>query len=154
MKITVSANLKHMNKAHRAGDDYSKKLQRYIPVALEDLAKRGQTWVEKYPPPPEPRPNVARWVRGLGLIYYKKDGSMSIYTPSEKMNTKWQIHKISKHKFALTNSASYSGFVQVADLQNPVHQATGWFTDRMMLRYLSSTINAIIPDLMTKIRSM
>jgi hypothetical protein len=156
MKITVklSPNLKHMVESHRNGDDYARKFKRYIPVFLEELSARGQTWVEKYPPPPEPQGNGSRWVRGVGLVYYKRDGSMSLYVPSEKMNTQWQIDKISNIKYSLTNNASYSGFVQVQQFQIPVHSATGWLTDTMMMGYLKTNIKKMIPNLMQKIRSM
>lgn len=156
MKMTakLSPNLKHMIDTHRAGDDYARKFRRYIPVFLEELAARGKTWVEKYPPPPEPKNNGSRWVRGLGLVYYKKDGSMSLYVPSEKMNTKWSIDKIGNTKYSLTNSASYSGFVQTIQSQIDVHAGTGWLTDRMMMGYLKVNMKNIIPNLMQKIRSM
>jgi hypothetical protein len=156
MKMTVklSPNLKHMVESHRAGDDYARKFKRYIPVFLEELSARGQTWVEKYPPPPQPQGNGSRWVRGVGLVYYKRDGSMSLYVPSEKMNTQWQIDKISNIKYSLKNNASYSGFVQVQQSQIPVHTATGWLTDIMMMGYLRTNIKKMIPDLMQKIRSM
>jgi hypothetical protein len=154
MTVTLSPNLKHVLDSKIAGDDYSQKFKRYIPVFLEDLSTRGKTYVEKYPPPPEPKGNGSRWVRGLGLVYYKKDGSMSVYVPSEKMNTKWQIDKISNIKYSLKNSASYSGFVQVHESQIDVHQGTGWLTDRLMIAYLKTNIKKIIPNLMQKIRSM
>jgi hypothetical protein len=154
MTVNMSKNLQHMLDAHNSGEDYARKFKKYIPVVLEELSARGKTWVEKYPPPPEPKGNGSRWVRGLGLVYYKKDGSMSLYVPSEKMNTKWQIDKISNIKYSLTNSASYSGFVQVHISQIDVHQGTGWLTDRLMIAYLKTNIKKMIPNLMQKIRSM
>lgn len=154
MTVTLSPNLKHMLDSRRAGDDYAKKFRRYIPLFLEELSIRGKLWVEKYPPPPEPKNNGSRWVRGLGLVYYKKDGSMSLYVKSENMRTKWSVDKITNNKYSLTNSASYSGFVQVESTQVDVHSGTGWLTDRAMMRHLSTVIKKVVPSLMAKIRSM
>jgi hypothetical protein len=149
--VILSPFLKKM--IRNRGDDYGVKLERHTTDLLRVLASRGRDYVSQYP---AQRPlNLKRphWRRGIGMVYIKKRGGVSIYERSQVLFARWAISQFPT-QVVLYNTATYSGLVHREDIQRFAHMGL-WKTDANMIQHLRKEMRTIIPGgIMSVVRAL
>lgn len=106
-------------------------LDKPVKSAARLLAKEALKRIRVYPKTPSSKNKNRFYVRGTGTVYRNKRGGFTVNRTSEKMNLRYKIRNTSDGA-EVTNSASYSKWVQVEDTRNHIHGA--WKSDREIQR--------------------
>lgn len=112
---------------------------------LEKAAKHVEGVIKKYPPetianwPSNPK---GKWYeRGYGFRWHLPGGGLGGKKTSEKLGTKWSIHRQNGGMTQLIrNVATYSRYVHDKERQFHVHKRTGWKVDEEVANSEKSAI--------------
>lgn len=96
-----------------------------VQPALVAIGAVLQGIIAPYPPAP-PRRGRTWYERGYGTRYANGGGRKT----SQFLNRSWAVEPSGQRQALVTNRATYTKWVHLAQTQTKVHQRTGWITDR------------------------
>lgn len=77
------------------------------------------------------------WMRrsnGLDLEYVRNSDPMS-----QRLGPSWTVAHLGQTDAVVSNKATYAPFVQSAEMQQPMHAATGWITDEVAVEKVKAS---------------
>lgn len=133
-------------------------LSKALQTASRKLAEQARSTMMRYPGPPS---HPIKWASNKQKRYYfamrRKAGLPMEYTRtsdpmSQKLRHSWVVEKYGDTGAVVGTRVTYAAFVQSAALQQPMHAATGWGTDKEAIEDLEKK-NLIERVVMAELKS-